>query len=92
MLNAAKKQISVTMDLIVWFKSQLFFIISFLSVFVGVVVVIRELAALRPSVRGPEISLKSVSKQVPGLLDFDFGFVLYSGKCFLLTGPCISQK
>ena len=47
MLNAAKKQISVTMDLIVWFKSQLFFIISFLSVFVGVVVVIRELAALR---------------------------------------------
>ena len=88
MLNAAKKQISVTMDLIVWFKSQLFFIISFLSVFVGVVVVIRELAALR----GPEISLKSVSKQVPGLLDFDFGFVLYSGKCFLLTGPCISQK
>ena len=88
MLNAAKKQISVTMDLIVWFKSQLFFIISFLSVFVGVVVVIRELAALR----GPEISLKSVSNQVPGLLDFDFGFVLYSGKCFLLTGPCISQK
>ena len=84
MLNAAKKQISVTMDLIVWFKSQLFFIISF----VGVVVLIRELAVLR----GPEISLKSVSKQVPGLLDFDFGFVLYSGKCFLLTGPCISQK